>query len=61
MRKYEDLKFISENRMPQRVYYIPQNGCTYLNGVWNFKYYDADFEEKYLEKEWEEIDVPSCW
>lgn len=60
MRKYEDLKFISENRMPQRAYYIPQNRCTYLNGVWKFKYYDADFEEKYVQKEWGKIDVPSC-
>mgnify|MGYP003463516770 CR=1 FL=1 len=32
MRKYEDLTKISENRMPQRVYYIP-TGYTLLGKV----------------------------
>ena len=61
MKKHEDLNYISENRMPQRAYYIPASGCTSLNGVWDFKYFDADFEEGYLDKEWGKIDVPSCW
>ena len=61
MRKYENLNYISENREPQRAYYIPQNGCTMLNGTWDFKFYDCDFEEEYIEKEWGKIDVPSCW
>ncbi len=61
MKKYEDLKRISENREKQRAYYIPQNGYTLLNGVWSFKYYEKDYEEAYTEKEWNEIDVPSCW
>lgn len=61
MRKYEDLNHLSENRLPQRAYYIPQNGYTLLNGTWDFKFYDCDFEEDYLEKEWGTIDVPSCW
>ena len=61
MRKYEDLKMISENREPQRAYYIPESGYTLLNGIWDFKFYDCDFEEKYMDKEWDEIDVPSCW
>ena len=63
MRFYEDLKHISENRLPQRAYYIPENEGAYtlLNGMWNFKYYEADFlEEKNIEK-WDEIEVPSCW
>ena len=61
MRKYEDLNIIAENREPQRAYYIPESGCTILNGIWDFKFYDCDFEENYIEKEWDKIDVPSCW
>jgi len=61
MRKYEDLNCISENRMPQRAYYIPKNGCTLLNGEWSFKFYECDYEESYTQKEWEKIEVPSCW
>ena len=56
MRKYENLSTISENREKQRSYYIPQGGHTSLNGTWNFKYYNCDFEEAYLEKEWDEIE-----
>jgi len=59
MRKYEDLKYISENREKQRAYYIP-NGYTLLNGEWDFKYFARDFDEN-LEGEWDKISVPSCW
>lgn len=63
MRFYEDLKHISENRMPQRSYYIPENddGYMILNGEWNFKYYDADFKEEENIENWDKIPVPSCW
>ncbi len=61
MKKYENLNCISENREPQRAYYIPKNECTMLNGIWDFKFYDCDFEEAYLQKEWNKINVPSCW
>ena len=61
MKKYENLNCISENREPQRAYYIPQSGCTMLNGIWDFKFFDCDFEEAYIEKSWTKIDVPSCW
>ena len=61
MKKYENLNSISENRETQRAYYIPKNGCTMLNGLWDFKFYDCDYEEYYIEKEWHKIDVPSCW
>lgn len=60
MRMYEDLNHISENRLPQRVYYIP-NGFTLLNGEWDFKYYERDFDESRIEKSWDKIEVPSCW
>lgn len=63
MRKYENLQFLSENRRSQRSYYIPSNdgACTQLGGEWNFKYYESDFEESYVTKEWSKITVPSCW
>ncbi len=61
MRKYEDLKHIKENRLPQRSYYIPESGVINLNGIWDFKFYNADFEETYTEGEWAKIPVPSCW
>ena len=61
MRRYEDITKISENLQKQRSYYIPKGGHVNLNGTWNFKFYECDFEEKYLEKEWKTIDVPSCW
>ena len=47
MRKYENLNCVSENRVPQRAYYIPQSGCTMLNGIWDFKFFDCDFEEAF--------------
>ena len=61
MKKHENLNCISENREPQRAYYIPRCGCTTLNGIWDFKFFDCDFEEAYIEKSWTKIDVPSCW
>lgn len=61
MRKYEKVDFISENREPQRSYYIPENGCILLNGEWNFKFFEYDFEEEYTDKKWDKILVPSCW
>ena len=61
MRKYENLQFLSENREPQRAYYIPQGGYNLLNGIWDFKYYERDYEEEFAAKEWDKIDVPSCW
>ena len=61
MRKYEDLTKISENREKQRAYYIPENGCTSLNGIWDFKFYESDYDEEENQKVWDKIDVPSCW
>lgn len=60
MRKYEDLTKISENRLPQRAYYIP-TGYTLLNGDWKFKFYSRDIDEEAEIAEWDTIDVPSCW
>ena len=63
MRFYENPLKTSENRLPQRSYYIPENkgGYLLLNGTWRFHYYskDVDLEENITS--WDEIDVPSCW
>ena len=63
MRFYEDLNHISENRLPQRAYYIPENEGAYtlLNGKWDFKFYKADFLEKDGDAFTDKIPVPSCW
>lgn len=61
MRKYEDLNKISENREKQRAYYIPESGYTDLNGVWDFKFYECDYQEEQNPESWDKIDVPSCW
>ena len=63
MKHYEDLTHISENREPQRAYYIPENEGAYtlLNGEWNFKFYKRDYDEADVEMEWDKIPVPSCW
>lgn len=63
MTKYENPELISENKEPQRAYYIPVGEGAYqsLNGTWRFQYYERDFEEDYMEKPWGEIEVPSCW
>jgi len=63
MRYYEDIHQTSENRLPQRSYYIPENpgACTLLNGIWRFRYYPADFMLEESITLWDEIPVPSCW
>ncbi len=63
MRYYENLQKISDNRMPQRAYYIPGGVSTYtlLNGIWKFRYYPQDVDYDPDNVEWGEMDVPSCW
>lgn len=63
MRFYEDLTKLSENRLPQRAYYIPEseNGCIFLNGEWKFSYYERDFDEGKAPARRDTIKVPSCW
>ena len=55
MRFYEDPQKTSENRMPQRSYYIPEDARISLDGEWDFKFYECDFEENYVPKAFEEI------
>ena len=63
MRFYEDPQKTSENRLPQRAYYIPENKGAYtlLNGNWRFRYYPRDIDLEETIKGWDTIDVPSCW
>ncbi len=63
MRYYENLAKTSENRLPQRSHYIPQNEGAYilLNGKWRFHYYTRDIDLEDNITQWDEIDVPSCW
>ncbi len=63
IRSYEDLTKVSENRLPQRAYYIPGGKSEYqlLNGTWKFKYYSRDIDYEPCCVEWDTIDVPSCW
>lgn len=61
MKNHKNLKYIRENRLPQRSYYIPENDGVYisLNGMWNFDFYERDYDEKPFKSG--KIDVPSCW
>ncbi len=60
-RIYEDLNKTSENRLKGRSWYIPEGyGRILLNGTWSF-FYSGNGDRVEDIKEWNEIDVPSCW
>ena len=63
MRFYEDLTFLSENRLPARSYYIPEGAKTDLCGEWRFVYFadSADMQETMAVSQWDTVPVPSCW
>lgn len=63
MRIYENILKTSENRLPQRCYYIPSGVSEYilLNGDWNFKYFSRDIDVPEKINNWDVITVPSCW
>ena len=61
-RFYENPLKTSENREPQRAYYIPTGKADYmsLNGKWKFAFFEnGDIATE--PKKWDEIEVPSCW
>ncbi len=61
-RFYEYPQKTSENRLPQRAYYIPGGEAEYtlLNGIWDFAFFEnGDAVENV--KKWDKTDVPSCW
>ena len=62
MRFYEKIDQTSENRLPQRAYYIPkgQARTVDLNGTWRFAFCEnGDYPPQELT--WGTIPVPSCW
>ena len=63
MRVYEDVLKTSENRLPQRAYYIPEGNAEYmlLNGKWRFAYYPCDIDVPEMITQWDSVTVPSCW
>ena len=75
MREYERLDKTSENREPQRAYYIPYDSLEkalkgkkekskyyrLLNGEWNFRYFECESDIPEKIEEWDSIPVPSCW
>ncbi len=65
MRFYEKFEITSENRLPQRAFYIPEGDAVYtlLNGEWRFNYYansDA-VEVNGKVAKWDKVKVPSTW
>ena len=64
MRIYENILKTSENRLPQRAYYIPKGKSEYmlLNGNdWRFAYFTRDIDYTDDIEKWDTIAVPSCW
>ena len=63
MRIYENPQKTSENRLPQRSYYIPSGVSEYnlLNGEWNFKYFAREIDVPDVIDNWDTISVPSSW
>lgn len=65
MRYYENLQKTSENRLPQRAFYIPEGEAVYslLNGDWRF-YYNKNGDAvdcAGIIKKWDKVKVPSTW
>ena len=63
MRTYENILMTSENRLPQRSYYIPAGKSDYmlLNGEWRFAYFSRDIDVPEKIEKWDTVPVPSCW
>ena len=63
MRFYENPQKTSENRLPQRAYYIPKGKSEYilLNGDWCFKFFKRDIDAIEDISDWDITPVPSCW
>jgi beta-galactosidase len=65
LRFFENPEKTSENRLPQRSFYIQSGAAKYnlLNGEWRFFYTeDGDsIEPNQKIKKWDKIEVPSCW
>ena len=58
MRFYENPEKTSENRLPQRSYYIPKGKSEYmlLNGEWRFAFFKRDIDAKENKKNrWDRV------
>ena len=55
MRFYENILKTSENRLPQRAYYIPIGKSEYmlLNGNWRFAYFKNEDEAPEKIEKWD--------
>lgn len=65
MRYFENIRKTSENRLPQRAFYIPEGEAYYnlLNGEWRF-YYNKNgdvIDCAGIIKKWDKVKVPSTW
>ena len=63
MRKYENINKTSENRLKPRAYYIPKGISEYtlLNGIWDFAFFEDNYDIPEKVEKWDKIKVPSCW
>lgn len=63
MRVYENPEITSKNRRAAKSFYIPTGKSEYtlLNGIWDFAYFEKEIDIPKEIKEWDRINVPSCW
>ena len=63
MRIYENINKTSENRLKPRAFYIPKGVSEYtlLNGVWDFAFFEDNYDLPEAVEKWDTIKVPSCW
>ena len=63
MRIYENINKTSENRLKPRAFYIPKGVSEYtlLNGVWDFAFFENNYDLPEAVEKWDTIKVPSCW
>ena len=62
MRKYENPKKTSENRLKTRSWYLPEGAAKMipLNGEWRFAFFENG-DAAVIPETWGTIEVPSCW
>lgn len=63
MRIYEDPLKTSQNRLPERSYYIPKGPYDTIDlcGTWDFWFYKRDVDVPEVFESQGKINVPSCW
>ncbi|MBO5322114.1 MAG: glycoside hydrolase family 2 [Clostridia bacterium] len=63
MRIYENINKTSEKRLKTRAFYIPKGISEYtlLNGIWDFAFFEENYNLPEKVEKWDKIKVPSCW